>query len=187
MSAVVPILLLSTAACALAPPPRAVLTSECQEVPSGSPEAWRTPVGQASGPRIDAPRLCPGKGSRHGAYIRVHGQGWRRLVFGRAACMELPEDGTSCPEIELGTFGHAAMKAIHARLGEAAADSVGLGACGTLGDYDAWNPSLHVHDWSHADLAIAIVDEHLRRYQIGNHFGVSVSGFSCGVLLEGGR
>ena len=54
--------------------------------------------------------------------------------------------------------------------------------------YRAWNFGVGVMDWAEADPALAIVQDRLRAWRIGDVFGVSVRPMACGVeLVEDGR
>ncbi len=153
--------------------------------PRGSREQLKTPIGASEGPRIDEPIACTqgNSGMDHGAYIRVHGQGTRRLVLGGAAEQNcVPPPGAApdvCPEISADVVGNEVSRLLQARGIEI--NGVGAGVCaqpeGT--DFDTWRYSVGITDWKDADAAIATVDEVLRKWGIGHHFGISVRGIDC--------
>jgi hypothetical protein len=60
---------------------------------------------------------------------------------------------------------------------------MGMGLCGSTGSLEDGNLSIRVHDWRHADAAVAIVAERLEAWGLGGEFGVSVAGMSCVVPL----
>lgn len=159
-------------------------TEGCGEAALGDPSQLTTPIGAADGPLIDAPLSCDDpSGTGPGAYIRVHGHGQRRFQMGsdaRTSCPEPPATPTGC--IFADDFGRAVI----ARLGAQGIQTIGLGlgVCGDIGgDYDAWNVSVSIHDWKHADAAIAAVDAELRARDAGHFFGISVRGIGCAVPL----
>lgn len=157
---------------------------DCGEAALGARTQLMTPTGAPEGPAIDAPAVCDDtSGAGPGAYIRVHGHGQRRFEMGREAlarCTEPPATPTGC------VFADDFGRAVIARLDAQGIQTIGLGlgVCGEIrGDYDAWNMSVSVHDWKHADAAIAAVDAELRARDVGHFFGVSIRGISCSVPL----
>jgi len=155
---------------------------DCGEAARGDPSQLTTPIGSADGPAIDAPKTCDDTtGTGPGAYIRVHGHGQRRIEMGRdalARCTEPPATPTGC------VFSDDFGRAVIARLGAQSIETIGLGlgVCGSVSStYDGWNFSVSVHDWTHADAAIAAVDAELRARDVGHFFGVSVRGIGCAV------
>ena len=67
---------------------------------------------------------------------------------------------------------------------------LGIGACGHMkagSQFDDWNYSVAVSDWSKADVAVATVRSELARWGLGHHFGVTVRAVPCATLLEGSR
>ena len=154
----------------------------CGEAVRGDRSQLTTPIGAETGPSIDAPKTCDeGADQGPGAYLRVHGHGQRRIEMGREAlarCTEPPATPTGC------VFADDFGRAVIARLGAQGIQTIGLGlgVCGDArGDYDAWNFSVSIQDWKHADAAIAAVDAELRARDVANHFGVSVRGIGCAV------
>jgi hypothetical protein len=142
---------------------------QCGEAARGDRSQLTTPIGAEAGPRIDDPKTCDdSSGTGPGAYIRVHGHGQRRFQMGRDACVFADDFG----------------RAVIARLGAQGIQTIGLGlgVCGDIrGDYDAWNISVSILDWKHADAAIAAVDAELRARDAGHFFGISVRGIGCAV------
>lgn len=140
-------------------------------------------------PAADPPLRCEGAGGYdRGWYIRVAGTGPRMLGFGRGAagdpaCNTPDADPVACPIVQVDPFGMDVLDRVRAAVGEGNADGMGLGLCGTTGSLDDWNLSIRVHDWRHADAAVAIVAERLAAWGLGGEFGVSVSGISCAVAL----
>jgi hypothetical protein len=119
-----------------------------------------------------------------GAYIRVHGHGTRRLVMGSAAGERacVPPPGATpdvCPEVLADAVGAEVERRLKARGIDV--NGIGAGVCAQpVGlDFDTWNYSVGITDWKDADAAVAIVDEVLRTWGIGHHFGISVRGIDC--------
>lgn len=148
-----------------------------------------TPIG-AMAPRIEAPLHCsnPGNHWDDGAYIRVHGDGHRKLVLGRQSlpeqCWKEGPQLETCNLVLVDQFGHEVLKRLRAKYprGEARFGGISVGVCGEIGadlDYDRAHLSVSVFDWADVDAAIAVVDEVLDAWKIGNHYGVSVRGSSC--------
>lgn len=174
-------------ACACGPAGGAGGASEPNGAPCGEPahgdrSQLTTPIGAAEGPAIDAPQTCDDPGHNGpGTYIRVRGHGQRQIQMGReamASCPEPPATPTGC------VFADDFGRAVIARLGAQGIRTIGLGlgACGRIdGDYDAWNISVSILDWAHADAAIAAVDAELRERDVANHFGITVRGIGCAV------
>jgi hypothetical protein len=148
----------------------------CGESVRGDRSQMTTPIAAPAGPKIDAPEVCEDHGGP-GAYIRVHGHGTRPIEMGTVAKTRCTT-GSGC------VFADDFGRAVIARLGQQRIDTIGLGlgVCGDSGgDYDAWNVSISVLDWRHADAAIAAVDAELAAHDVSNSFGVSVRGIACSV------
>ncbi|WNG32532.1 hypothetical protein F0U61_02110 [Archangium violaceum] len=154
--------------------------------PLGTRAQLTTPIGAAQGPRIDEPLACTkgGSGMDRGAYIRIHGNGTRRLVMETAAgeqiCVPPPQAAPDvCPQVPADAVASEISKRLQAR--GINVNGMGAGVCAQpVGqDFDTWNYSVGITDWKDADAAVAIVDEVLREWGIGHHFGISVRGIDC--------
>ena len=137
------------------------------------------------GLEIAEPEICGTS-----AYVEVRGLGRRQFAMGAppdpAGCRGRPAPDDPCTLVSVVDFGHEVVE----RMREAGLEvhGMGMGACGTLGDYRAWNFGVGVMDWAEADPALAIVQDRLRAWRIGDVFGVSVRPVACGVeLAEDGR
>ncbi|QRK10708.1 hypothetical protein JQX13_11900 [Archangium violaceum] len=154
--------------------------------PRGTRAQLQTPIGATEGPRIDEPLACTkgGSGMDRGAYIRVHGQGTRRLVMesatGEQICVPPPQAAPDvCPQVPADAVGAEVGRRLQARGIDV--NGMGAGVCAQpVGqDFDTWNYSVGITDWKDADAAVAIVDEVLREWGIGHYFGISVRGIDC--------
>jgi len=187
---------LSTLACASSTgaPATGGAPNDCAQIgPRGERSQMKTEVGASQGPRIDTPKFCSDKTSLGtGAYIRVYGAGKRRFSMGHepieAGCVSAPPPNAGpevCAEVSADAFGMAITKRLKARGIETT--GLGLGICGNASsDYDAWNMSISVRDWSAVDATIEAVDEELRLWGVGHFFGVSVRGIDCSIPIEEG-
>jgi hypothetical protein len=138
--------------------------------------------GAADGPSIDAPEHCAGIGWEGGDYIRVHGHGVRRMDYQRkpGPCDVPDADVQACPTISIHAFSASTMKALQAKLGENNAGGDGLGVCGDArAPLSHWKVSSRVHDWRFVDEALRVIDAELRRWNLGDDYGLSVSGLLC--------
>jgi hypothetical protein len=84
-----------------------------------------------------------------------------------------------CPEVHADALGGT----IAGRLKELGIEinGIGAGVCDQANglDYTTWNYSVGIMDWKDADAAVAVVDEVLRTWGVGQYFGVSVRGIDC--------
>ena len=155
-----------------------------QRDPLGTAAELRTPVGANEGVWIDAPEYCNvGHGWEGGAFIRVHGRGFRKFVRFRG-CKSEPRTQDECPEIDLDAF----MLVVSGAVGDIGpmAGGAGLGVCSdALVPPSQWRGrvefSTSVTRWQDADAAIQIVYGLLEAWKIGDSHGVSVRGFECAV------
>jgi hypothetical protein len=84
--------------------------------------------------------------------------------------------------VYFGAFGRSVLSAMQAKLGQNNADTLGLGACAqSSAPLEQWNVSSRVHDFRHADEALRIIDAELRRWDIGDDWGLSIAGIDCDV------
>ncbi|WPB82164.1 hypothetical protein KYC5002_23995 [Archangium violaceum] len=180
----------STSSCA--PPDSTPVPSDPRlcDGPLGTRAQLTTPIGATEGPRIDEPLECSegGSGMDEGAYIRIHGQGSRQLVMpgrsGEQTCV--PPAGAKsgvCPEVPAHEVADEIKKRLHAR--GIVVNGIGAGVCAQPAgdDFDTWDYSVGITDWKDADAAVAIVDEVLQGWGIGHHFGISVRGMNCDMVL----
>lgn len=155
-----------------------------QRDPLGSVAELRTPVGDRNGVWIDAPEYCNvGHGRDGGAFIRVHGRGFRKFARFRG-CKTAPSTQDECAEIDQDAFMLVVSRAVGAI--DRSAGGAGLGVCS-----DAYQPrskwrgrddfSTSVTRWQDADPAIQIVHRLLESWEIGDPYGVSVRGVDCAV------
>jgi hypothetical protein len=158
--------------------------------PRGSRAQLKTPIMDLTGgPRMDEPVECAeGSGDHHGAYLRVYGQGSRRIVMGSEAearaCVPPPGAPPEvCPEV--GAMRVAATVAGRLKARGIEINGIGAGVCAwTQGlRYDSWRYSVGIVDWKDADAAVAVVHEVLQQWDIGDHFGISVRGMNCDAEL----
>lgn len=169
------ILVASAALIGCGPPPPPSAAESCPSaIVKGHPSQISL-VSSADGVSFDPPKTC--RGSYPDApeyYIRVHGHGTRRLDYSRRdtnECDAPDADPIACPKVHFSSFG----KAMLARLG-----GPGLGACADASaPLDQWNISPRIHDFRHADEALRIIDAELRRWNIGDDWGLSSSGIKC--------
>lgn len=154
----------------------------------GTREQLTTPIGATEGPRIDEPLECSkgSDGMDHGAYIRIHGHGTRRLVMPGATSEQtcVPPRGAKsdvCPEVSAHEVADEVKRRLQAR--GIVVNGTGAGVCAQpVGDdYESWDYSVGITDWKDADAAVAIVDEVLRTWGIGDSFGISVWGMNCNM------
>ncbi|MDI1446999.1 hypothetical protein [Polyangium sp. 6x1] len=146
-----------------------------------------TLVSSAEGVSFEPPKSC--RGSYPDApeyYIRVHGHGKRQIDYSKRdpnACDAPDADPVACPKVHFMAIGSSVLGAMKKALGENA-DTLGLGACADHNvPLDQWNMSSRVHDFRYADEALRIIDAELRRYDIGDDWGLSISGIECAELL----
>ncbi|UQA55974.1 hypothetical protein [Polyangium aurulentum] len=185
-----PLLLLvaSAALIGCGPPPPPSAADDCpSSIVKGQPSQLSL-VSSADAVSFDPPKTC--RGSYPDApeyYIRVHGHGTRRLDYGRRdanECDAPDADPVACPKVHFMSFGVSVLGAMRAKLGEMNADTLGLGACAdSSAPLDQWNMSARIHDFRHADEAIRIIDAELRRWNIGDDWGLSISGIMCADLI----
>jgi hypothetical protein len=148
--------------------------------------------GAHDGPSVDAPKHCDGSGWSGGDYIAVHGHGARRFDFDRrpplGPCDVADADPVVCPTVSIHAFSRSTLTAMQTRLGEANVDGLGLGVCADARwPLAQWNVSSRVHDWRFVDEALKTIDAELRRWNLGDDYGLSVSGISCTVVLTESR
>ena len=157
---------------------------QADPAPAGTPEDYAAPA--LAGFVIAPPRAC----ERGRAYIRVERlAGARRLGTARdrgggfaEGCTKKPAGAADCPVINVGVPGHEVYDEL-VRQG-ITAGGPGLGPCGDInGDYAAWNMSITVESWHHAELAVRLIAAALDRYDIAGTLGVAVKGPTCEVLL----
>ncbi|HEY2407248.1 MAG TPA: hypothetical protein VGI10_14660 [Polyangiaceae bacterium] len=171
-------------------PPRTVIALCGQAHPFGDPQQMTIAPGASEGPSVTAPQLCGDTGWSAGAYIKVHGHGARHFNYThtRGACDAPEADPGACPTVSILAFAGAVIVALRARLGASHADGLGLGVCGNFnGPLSQWNISSRVHDWRFVDEALRVIDEELRRWNLGDDYGLSISGFDCAVQLSDTR
>jgi hypothetical protein len=180
--------ILAACCCTCSPAPKSRSVAErpanCGQVdPLGSAYELRTPIGRSDGVTIDAPEFC---NEHHdwagGAYIRVHGHGWRKFAIAHG-CKEQPLDRATCPEIDVLAFADAVNEEMFRRLGTRGA---GVGVCSDIFvDRSKWRGrsdlSSSVTRWRDADEAVEVVDAMLRRWDIGDAYGVSARGIICAL------
>jgi hypothetical protein len=180
----------STSSCAPPDGPQMPSDPELCNGPLGTRAQLTTPIGATVGPRIkEEPIECArgSSGMDKGAYIRIHGQGTRRLVMpsrsGAQTCVP-PAGATSnvCPEVPADAVADEIRKRLQAR--GIVVNGTGSGVCAKpVGDdFDTWDYSVGITDWKDADAAVAIVDEVLQGWGIGHHFGISVRGINCDMV-----
>ncbi len=177
----------STSSCAPPDSPPRPSDPRLCDGPLGTRTQLTTPIGATEGPRIDEPRECSGSnGMDTGAYIRIHGQGTRRLVMpgksGEQTCV--PPAGATpdvCPEVPPDRVADEIKKRLQAR--GIVVNGTGAGVCARPAgdDYDTWDYSVGITDWKDADAAVAIAHEVLQGWGIGHHFGISVWGLNCNI------
>jgi hypothetical protein len=198
---VVRVALVVVVACGSPPPPQAArppepeppwaaeLADRCRRhdyAPAGSAADYTPPV--LDGFAIAPPRMC----ERGSAYIRIERlAGKRRLGTARGAngrgfnegCMQAPVPGSAdCPVINFFIPGNEAMLELEHHGWPAGGP--GMGPCGQIdGDYDAWNMSVEVLSWPHAETAVRAVAAALDRYDAAGVLGVAVKGTDCVELL----
>ena len=147
-----------------------------------------TLVPSPEGVSFEPPKTC--RGSYPDApeyYIRVHGHGTRRIDYTHRdpnACDAPDADPVACPKVHFMAIGVWVLGAMKKTLGEMNADTLGLGACAdSNAPLEQWNMSNRIHDFRHADEALRVIDAELRRWNIGDDWGLSISGIDCEVLL----
>lgn len=161
-------------------------------VAKGTPAQLTIAPGASEGVTIDPPQSCPGEGWNGGWYIRLHGHGrrhfdWKRRP-GEDPCDRPDADAAACPTVSIHSFSASAYQAIIKRVGASNVDGLGLGICASASaPLSQWNISSRVHDWAHVDEALRAIDEELRRWDLGDDYGLSVSGISCATLLDEAR
>src|ERR1041385_3164263 len=95
--------------------------------PLGSASELQTPIGDSHGVWIDAPEYCNvGHGRDGGAFIRVHGRGFRKFARFRG-CKTAPSTQEACPEIDQDAFMLVVSDAVNAIA--PSAGGAGLGVC----------------------------------------------------------
>ncbi|MDI3290836.1 hypothetical protein [Polyangium sp. 15x6] len=144
-----------------------------------------TLVSSADGVSFDPPKTCRGQyPDSPQYYIRVHGHGKRRIEYTQRKPNECDKpDAKACPNVHFMSFGMSTLGALRAELGKDNASSVGAGACGeTSGPIERWNVSNQVHDFRHVDEALRIMDAELRRWNIGDDWGLTLAGIECAFL-----
>lgn len=176
---------LALAACARAPVPSDSPSPLC-DAPRGDRSQMKTPAGthELDGfvLEIAEPELCG-----NAAYIEVRGTGRRRFALrpesAEGLCVGRPTPDDPCSVVRVADFGHEVVE----RMREAGIEvhGHGMGACGKLGDYLDWNYGVAVIDWADADPTLAIIQDGLRAWDIGDVFGVSVRPMACVIILEG--
>ncbi len=179
---------LALAACAHPSMPPESSTSPPCDAPRGDRSQMKTLAGHCDiggfVVKIAEPERCGAS-----AYVELCGTGRRRFALRpesvEGLCVGRPAPNDPCSVVRVSDFGHEVAE----RMREAGIEvhGHGMGACGKLGDYLAWNYGVSVIDWADADPTLAIVQDRLRAWSIGDVFGVSVQPMACGTLLEGGR
>ncbi|HCF58981.1 MAG TPA: hypothetical protein DFS52_13445 [Myxococcales bacterium] len=179
---------LALAACAHPSMPPESSTSPPCDAPWGDRSQMKTLAGHCDiggfVVKIAEPERCGAS-----AYVELCGTGRRRFAprpeSVKGLCVGRPAPNDPCSVVRVSDFGHEVAE----RMREAGIEvhGHGMGACGKLGDYLAWNYGVSVIDWADADPTLAIVQDRLRAWSIGDVFGVSVQPMACGTLLEGGR
>ncbi len=169
--------------CRSVPPPPMGDAQDCEWVkPEGEPAQFTLAAQSIHGVAVAAPLECKW-GSQ---YIKLTGSGTRQLMLAQEmpeskdSCRQIPKTDDKCPQIQVDFFVAAAWH----RLSDAGiyTSGAGRGPCGDVeGDYDAWNFSIGISDWSRADEAVQIVAEEMEAWKIGNHVGVAVRNAFCGT------
>ena len=155
-----------------------------QRDPLGNVAELKTPIGANDGAWIDAPEFCNvGHAWDGGAFIRVHGKGFRKFVRFRG-CKTRPQMDTDCPEIDLDAFMLVVSSAVN-RIGPMAGGAA-IGVCSdSLVPQSQWRGrvefSTSVTRWQDADGAIQIIHNLLEDWKIADSYAVSVRGFQCTV------
>ncbi|MDC0744950.1 hypothetical protein [Polyangium mundeleinium] len=170
------------------PPPRALAAEDCPDAIVKGQPSQITLVPSAEGVSFEPPKTCRGQyPDAPQYYIRVHGHGTRRIDYSKRdpnECDTPDADPVACPKVHYMAIGLSVLGAMTKALGERNANGLGLGACADgSGPLDQWNLSSSIQDFRHADEALRIIDAELRRWNIGDDWGLSVSGIECAVLL----
>jgi len=164
--------------------------------PAASRADCRLPIGErslytvAASDSIGELQACatnqPGEG-----FIRVTGQGarpWSIAPLGKeTGCTE--PDG-ACETVDLGSFLRAIGAKLHGR-GVAPVSTMGLGRCGYHASQGArWEDrhmSIKVYHWKHANDAVAVLAEELRRWNVNGSYEIAVEHIPCGTADGGVR
>lgn len=180
--ALVPLSMGLTSCRTVAPPPVGD-EDDCEWVkPEGDPSAFTLAGSESDGVSIAAPLECKW-GSQ---YIELRGSGTRQLMLaqempeGAEKCRQPPKGPDKCPQIQVDFF----VASVWHKLSDAGIYTLGAGRgpCGDVeGDYDAWNYSVGISDWSRADEAAQIVAAEMARWGIGNQVGLAVRNAFCGT------
>ncbi|MDI3288707.1 hypothetical protein [Polyangium sp. 15x6] len=166
------------------PPPPPLAAEDCPvAIVKGQPSQI-TLVSSAEGVSFEPLKTC--KGSYPDApeyYIRVHGHGKRRIEYssrGGNECDAPDADPVACPNVHFMAIGGSVLGAMRKKLGELNAHTLGLGACAdSNAPLEQWNMSSRIGDFRHADEALRIIDAELRRWDIGDDWGLSITGIVC--------
>ncbi|MDC3988932.1 hypothetical protein [Polyangium jinanense] len=172
-----------------APPPPRLAATDCPEARVKGQPSQITLVPSAEGVSFEPPKTCRGQyPDAPQYYIRVHGHGTRQIDYSRRdlnECDAPDADPVACPKVHFHAFSLSVHGAMQKALGEMSVEGLGLGACADPSDAPSpqWNWSSRIHDFRHADEALRIIDAELRRWNIGDDWGLSIGGFDCVVLL----
>ncbi|UQA55973.1 hypothetical protein [Polyangium aurulentum] len=155
-------------------PPRSAARSCPSAIVQGHPSQISL-VSSADGVSFDPPKTCQGLyPDAPEYYIRVHGHGTRRLDYSQREPNEcdVPDaDPVACPKVHFSAFAKAMLPRL---------TGLGLGACADASaPLDQWNISPRINDFRHADEALRIIDAELRRWNIGDDWGLSIIGIPC--------
>ena len=171
--------LLVLAACGSQPSPRA---------PDRAPAACPLPIGNrtlytiSASDTIGALERC-GANQPDEGFIRVTGRGTRTFSIaplGKATGCTAP-DG-ECDTVDLGAFVQAVGVKLRER-GIAPVSTMGLGRCGYGSDGARWerHMSIKIYHWKHANDAVTVLDEELRRWNVGDSYEIAVEHVPCGT------
>ncbi|MDI3286648.1 hypothetical protein [Polyangium sp. 15x6] len=170
------------------PPPPPLAAENCPGAMVKGQPSQITLVSSAEGVSFEPPKTC--RGSYPDApeyYIRVHGHGKRRIDYSKRdpnECDAPGADPVACPKVHYMAIGMSALGAMRKTLGKMNAHTLGLGACAdSNAPLDQWNMSSRISDFRHADEALRIIDAELRRWDIGDDWGLSITGIECEELL----